>query len=64
MDYLDLSAIWEINDKFTLRGGATNVLDKDPPMVGTEISGTGSANTYPTFDTLGRQIFLSATARF
>ena len=64
MSYLDVSAIWEINDKFTLRGGATNVLDKDPPMVGTEISGTGSANTYPTFDTLGRQIFLSATARF
>ena len=64
MDYLDVSAIWEINEKFTLRAGATNVLDNDPPMVGTEISGTGSANTYPTFDTLGRQIFLSATARF
>jgi hypothetical protein len=48
MDYLDVSAIWEINGKFTLRAGVTNVLDKDPPVVGTEISGTGSANTYPT----------------
>jgi outer membrane receptor protein involved in Fe transport len=64
MDYFDLSAIWDVSDVFTLRAGVTNVLDEDPPIIATEISGTGSANTYPTYDTLGRQIFLSATARF
>ena len=64
MNYLDLSAIWEMNETYSLRAGVTNVLDEDPPIVATEISGTGSANTYPTYDTLGRQIFLSATARF
>ena len=58
MNYLDVSAIWEVTEQFTLRAGSTNVLDKDPPIVATEISGTGSANTYPTYDTLGRQIFL------
>jgi outer membrane receptor protein involved in Fe transport len=64
MNYLDLSAIWEMNETYSLRAGVTNVLDEDPPIVATEISGTGSANTYPTYDTLGRQFFLSATARF
>jgi outer membrane receptor protein involved in Fe transport len=63
-NYFDLSAIWELNDSISLRGGVTNLLDEDPPIVATEISGTGSANTYPTYDTLGRQFFLSATARF
>ena len=64
MNYLDLSAIWNVNESYSLRAGVTNLLDEDPPIVGTEISGTGSANTYPTYDTLGRQVFLSATARF
>ena len=61
MNYLDLSAIWNIVPGSTLRAGITNVLDKDPPMSATEISGTGSANTYPTYDTLGRQIFVGFT---
>ncbi len=64
MNYLDLSAIYELTDSVTLRAGITNLLDEDPPIVGTEIAGTGSANTYPTYDTLGRQVFLGATARF
>jgi iron complex outermembrane recepter protein len=64
MNYLDLSAIYELTDSVTLRAGITNLLDEDPPIVGTEIAGTGSANTYPTYDTLGRQVFMGATARF
>jgi iron complex outermembrane recepter protein len=64
MNYLDLSVIYELVDSVTLRAGITNLLDEDPPIVGTEISGTGSANTYPTYDTLGRQIFMGVTARF
>ena len=64
MNYLDLSAMWDIREYLTLRAGITNLLNEDPPIVGTEISGTGSANTYPTYDTLGRQVFLGMTARF
>jgi outer membrane receptor protein involved in Fe transport len=64
MSYLDLSALYQVTDALQLRAGITNLLDKDPPLVATEISGTGGANTYPTYDTLGRQIFLGATARF
>ena len=64
MNYFDLSAIWDITDSVTFRAGVSNLLDKDPPIVATEISGTGSANTYPTYETLGRQIFLATTAKF
>ena len=64
MSYLDLSAIYQLTGALQLRAGVINLLDKDPPIIATEISGTGSANTYPTFDTLGRQVFLGATARF
>jgi outer membrane receptor protein involved in Fe transport len=64
MNYLDLSALYQVTDALQLRVGITNLLDEDPPLIATEISGTGSANTYPTYDTLGRQIFLGATARF
>ncbi len=64
MSYVDLSALYQVTDALELRAGITNLLDKDPPIVATEISGTGSANTYPTYDTLGRQIFFGATARF
>jgi iron complex outermembrane recepter protein len=41
-----------------------NILDQDPPLVSQPISGTGSPNTYPTYDLLGRQVFISATAKF
>jgi outer membrane receptor protein involved in Fe transport len=62
--YLDLSAQWRVNSHLTVRGGINNVLDTDPPIVSTGISGVGTPNTYPTYDLLGRELFLSATAKF
>lgn len=62
--YLDLAAAWDINDKMTVRGGINNILDQDPPLVDTGWSGPGTPNTWGPYDTLGRQIFVSATARF
>jgi len=62
--YLDLSALWHVNDMFSFRAGVNNVLDQDPPLVNNRISGTGSPNTYPTYDLLGRRLFMGFTANF
>lgn len=62
--YLDLAALWNINDMFAVRAGVNNVLDQDPPLVNNRISQTGSPNTYPTYDLLGRRLFVGFTAAF
>jgi iron complex outermembrane recepter protein len=62
--YVDLAALWHISDQYSLRAGVNNVLDQDPPLVNNRISGTGSPNTYPTYDLLGRKFFMGFTANF
>jgi iron complex outermembrane receptor protein len=62
--YLDLAALWHVNDRISLRAGVNNVLDQDPPLVNNRISGTGSPNTFPTYDLLGRRMFMGLTANF
>ena len=62
--YFDLAATWQATKGIDVRLGINNVLDKDPPVVTSEIISGGGANTYETYDMLGRQIFLSATAKF
>lgn len=62
--YLDLTARWRLRRQLELRAGINNVLDKDPPLVTSEITASGANNTYETYDTLGRQLFLAFTARF
>jgi len=62
--YLDLAASWTVNKHLELRGGINNVLDKDPPLASVEIVSGGAANTYSTYDALGRQLFLAFTAKF
>ena len=68
ISYLDLRAsyTWE---KYTVRVGCNNVLDKDPPLFDTINSGGNSAfaesNTFPTmYDTAGRYLYLNVTADF
>ena len=63
-NYLDLSAAWRVNSTVTLRGGVNNILDRDPPIISQPIAGIGAPNAYPTYDLLGRQLFVSATAKF
>jgi iron complex outermembrane recepter protein len=64
--YLDLSAIWRATSTLELRAGINNVFDKDPPFIPSgDISGTaGGLNTYPTYDLLGREVFVAFRARF
>ena len=41
-----------------------NVFDKDPPLINSAYVGTGLPNTYPTYDLLGRKLFVSLQAAF
>jgi outer membrane receptor protein involved in Fe transport len=47
-----------------LRAGVNNLFDKNPPIVTSEITAGGQANTYETYDTLGRQLYAAFTAKF
>ena len=63
--YFDLSARYQINDKWQLRGGILNMFDNDPPVVGNDYGGTlqNSGNTFPaTYDPLGRRYFFGLRA--
>ena len=64
--YLDLTAAWHALSQLEVRAGVSNVFDKDPPIVpSSDISGnSGPANSWPAYDYLGRQIFISFTAKF
>jgi iron complex outermembrane recepter protein len=68
ISYLDVRASYNIN-KITVRVGANNVLDKDPPNIDT-LNDTGNSiygesNTFPSlYDSLGRYIYANVTIDF
>jgi len=64
--YLDLTAVWHALSNVEIRAGVTNLLDKDPPLVpSADITGfSGAANSYATYDLLGREVFVAFTAKF
>jgi iron complex outermembrane recepter protein len=63
-NYLDLEATWNVNRVLQIRAGANNILDKDPPVINTNIVAGGAANTYSIYDMFGRQLFVAFTAKF
>ncbi|NJR78702.1 TonB-dependent receptor domain-containing protein [Sphingomonas corticis] len=57
----DLTASVDVNDALTFNFGVSNLLDKDPPILGSQ---SEQANTLPSFyDVLGRQFFIAARVR-
>lgn len=62
--YLDLSVSLKLLEQLEVRGGMNNVLDKDPPIVTSEIISGGAANSYEYYDGLGREVYLAFTAHF
>jgi iron complex outermembrane receptor protein len=65
--YLDLSTIWAVTPHVQIRAGVNNVFDKDPPFLpnGDISSATsGTINTFPTYDVVGRSIFMALRATF
>lgn len=66
-DWFDLSLQFSPNDHLTLTATVLNLLDKEPPFVGSTIGSTSfnSGNTYPsTYDSLGRRFALGAQVKF
>jgi iron complex outermembrane recepter protein len=61
ISYFDLAVTWQATPNISLRVGMNNILDRDPPIVSSLIAGTGSPNAYPTYDLLGRTMFLAVT---
>ncbi|WP_339346907.1 TonB-dependent receptor [uncultured Sphingomonas sp.] len=66
-NYLDLATRFGVSDNFDLTITVTNLLDKDPPIVGGTVGSTSfnSGNTYPsTYDALGRRFSVGARIKF
>lgn len=58
----DLSFSFDASDTLNLTAGVQNLFDKKPPVLG---SNQEQTNTYPsTYDTLGRDYFVSARLKF
>ncbi|MDO9364376.1 MAG: TonB-dependent receptor, partial [Sphingopyxis sp.] len=56
-----------VTDNFELTLTVMNLLDKDPPTVGSNIGSTtfNSGNTYPsTYDAIGRRYAVGARLKF
>lgn len=61
-NYLDLSINYRMNEGLTVWGGIINVLDEDPPLLG---SRQARANTRPdTFSPTGAELFIGASYKF
>ena len=67
--YLDVSVAWRLWKNYTFRCGVNNILDKDPPINSDlaiyGVNGGANGNVYTgTYDSLGRVIFASFSAKF
>ncbi|PIB96747.1 TonB-dependent receptor domain-containing protein [Caulobacter sp. X] len=61
VNYYDLNASWKVNDTYSIRGGVTNLTNKQPPYFSSYVQ----ANTDPsTYDVLGRRFFVAVKAKF
>lgn len=64
VNYMDVAVAWQVRPGLTIRTGVNNILDTDPPLIENAIVGGANPNTYPTYDLLGRHLFLSLSAKF
>jgi iron complex outermembrane receptor protein len=62
--YLDLTLTGHVTDGVDVRFGVTNVFDKDPPLEPAEITNETQSNSFLAYDLIGRQMFLSVSAKF
>ncbi len=65
--YVDLSAVYNVTKNLRLNFAVTNAFDKQPPIVGGTIGGTGpnSGNTFPqSYDAVGRYFSFGASLKF
>ncbi|HET9329112.1 MAG TPA: TonB-dependent receptor, partial [Steroidobacteraceae bacterium] len=62
--YLDLFGSWTVTDGLELRAGINNAFDRDPPIISSNVAASGAANSFPTYDQLGRQLFVAFTLKY
>jgi outer membrane receptor protein involved in Fe transport len=64
--YIDLAANFTVHNNLNFRVGVNNVLDKDPPLTGSNCPATTcNGNTFPqVYDALGRFVFVGLSADF
>jgi outer membrane receptor protein involved in Fe transport len=65
--YFDLAFTMRFKDSYTFRLGANNLLDKDPPLTGSQSCPAGicNGNTFAqTYDTMGRYLYVGVTLDF
>jgi len=69
--YFDLAATFDITDQYTFRLGVQNMLDRDPPIIGSNGGTTActavfcSGNTFPNvYDAMGRYMYAGVTLKF
>ena len=63
VSYVDLNGSYTLSENVTFSGGARNLLDKEPPMVGGGLNPT-NANSYGNYDVLGRYVYADVTFSF
>ena len=66
-DFFDATLRFNVSENFTFTLTVQNLLDKQPPIIGSSIGATtyNSGNTYPsTYDTLGRRYGAAVRLRF
>ncbi len=66
-DYVDLNGYYDVTKNFRVSVSVNNAFDKQPPVVGNTIGGTGpnSGNTFPqAYDAIGRFVSVSARLKF
>lgn len=66
-DYVDINGHYDVTKNLRLSVAINNAFDKEPPLVGNTIGGTGpnSGNTFPqAYDAIGRFVSVSARLKF
>ena len=67
VSYFDLSFSYRIGDNYNFTLGANNILDKSPPLTGSQACPAGpcNGNTFAqVYDALGRYIYVGVTLDF
>ncbi len=62
--YLDVSFGLSLDDKYRIYGGINNLLDRDPPISGTQVTGFFTNTDTGTYDVNGRSFYLGMKALF
>ena len=64
VSYIDLQVGWHATKWLDVRAGCNNLFDRQPPVLtNPSLQGAGAANTFATYDVLGRQIYVAFTAK-